>query len=193
MDGALTLKAHLTIPPGPVSVSKKMRVEGTFAIRGATFSNAHWQETIDSLSERAQGHPKQANAASAQAVTSQMSGSFALADASLHVPSLNYKMPGAQAHLAGDYGLSGETFEFQGTVRTDATASQMLTGWKSALAKPIDKLLKKNGAGLEVPIKVSGTKSDPKFGVDLDKMGLGFLSHYKDRPDAKQPVSNARQ
>ena len=180
MRGALTLKTKLSIPPGQESVSKKMRVKGTFAIRGATFSNAKWQETVDSLSERAQGHPKEANATDAQAVTTDESGSFALANAVLHIPGVDYTMPGAKVHLSGDYGLDGQTFEFAGTVRTDATASQMLTGWKSVLAKPFDGLLKKNGAGVEVPIKVSGTKSEPKFGVDLDKMGLGFLSKHKD-------------
>jgi hypothetical protein len=179
MHGALTLNTKLSIPAGRVSVSKKMRLKGTFTIRGATFANAKWQETIDKLSERAQGHPKQANAVDAQAVTSQMGGSFALANAVLHVPDLNYEIPGAQVRLAGDYGLNGESFEFGGTVRTQATASQMLTGWKSWVAKPFDGLLKKDGAGLEVPIKVSGTKSEPKFGLDLDKMGLGFLSRHK--------------
>jgi hypothetical protein len=204
MRGALTLNTKLSIPPGQVSVSKKMKVHGTFAIRGATFSNAHWQETVDKLSMRTQGHPKQANAADAQVVTSQMSGSFALANQVLHVPDLNYKMPGAQVHLAGDYSLNGETFEFGGTARTDATASQMLTGWKSVVVKPFDGLLKKNGAGLEVPIKVSGTKSDPKFGVDLDKMGLGFLAKHKDQPtgakdepaggkDQPAPATNEKQ
>jgi hypothetical protein len=188
MHGAMTLKAHLTIPPGHVSVSKKMGVKGSFTIRGATFANAHWQETVDKLSVRVQGHPRQAKAGDAPLVTSQMSGSFALASAVIHIPDLNYKMPGAQVHLAGDYGLSGETFEFEGKVRTEATASQMLTGWKSVVAKPFDGLLKKDGAGLEVPIKVSGTKSDPKFGVDLDRMGLGFLSRHKDQP---APTSHA--
>jgi hypothetical protein len=181
MRGALMLKTKLSIPPGPESVSKKMRVQGTFTIGGATFANEKWQETVDKLSERAQGHPKQANAADAQLVTSQMSGKFLLANGVLHAPDLDYEMPGAQVHLEGDYSLNGEIFEFGGTVRTDATASQMLTGWKSKLMKPFDGLLKKDGAGVEVPVKVSGTKSEPKFGVDLDKMGLGFLSKHKDQ------------
>jgi hypothetical protein len=194
MRGALTLNTKLSIPPGQVSVSKKMRLQGTFTIHGATFSNAHWQETVDKLSERAQGHPKQANPVDAQVVASQMGGSFALANQVLHVPDLNYQMPGAQVHLVGDYSLNGETFEFAGTARTDATASQMLTGWKSLVAKPFDGLLKKNGAGVEVPIKVSGTKSDPKFGVDLDKMGLGFLSKHKDQPaSAKDQPASAKE
>ncbi len=181
MRGALTLKTRLSIKPGPGSVVRKMKLQGTFAIRDATMSNPKWQETVDKLSMRAQGHPKQANDADAQAVTSDESGSFSLANAVLHVPDLNFEMPGAKVRLAGDYSLNGETFEFAGTVRTQATASQMLTGWKSLLAKPFDGFLKKDGAGLEVPVKVSGTKSDPKFGLDLDKMGLGFLSKHEDK------------
>jgi len=181
MQGGLTLRAHLSIPPGHVSVSQKMRIQGTFRIGGATFSNPHWQETVDELSKRASGHPKQANAEDANLVSSEMGGSFRLASAVVKVHDLSYRMPGAQVNLNGQYSLDGETFDFAGTVRTEATASQMLTGWKSVLAKPFDSLLKKNGAGVEVPIKVSGTKSDPKFGVDLDKMGLGFLSRHKDQ------------
>jgi hypothetical protein len=180
MRGAMRLKTKLSIKPGPGTVAKKMQLAGNFSIQGATFSNPNFQETVDKLSERAQGHPKEANAAEAQAVTSDMRGSFALANAVLHVPGVDFAMPGAKVHMAGDYGLDGEKFEFEGVVRTEATASQMLTGWKSLLAKPFDGLLKKNGAGLEVPVKVSGTKSAPKFGVDLDKMGLGFLSRHKD-------------
>jgi hypothetical protein len=176
MQGGMTLKAHLTIPPGKVSISKKVKVEGTFAIRGATFSNAKWQETVDKLSMRASGDLKEEGAEDAKLVTSQMSGSFALADALLHVSGLHYQMPGAQVDLAGRYSLDGQTFDFDGTVRTKATASEMLKGWKSWVAKPFDPLFKKDGAGLEVPITISGTKADPKVGLDLGKM----LSRHKD-------------
>lgn len=183
MQGALTLHAHLSIPPGHISVTQKMRVEGTFNVRGATFSNSQWQDTVDKLSERATGNPEQANAADAAHVVSGMSGSFTLANAMLDIPKLNYQMPGAQVDLAGKYGLDGQTFDFGGTVRTQATASQMLTGWKSLLAMPLDRLLKKNGAGLEIPIKISGTRSQPKLGLDLDKL----FSHPKDAAPAQHP------
>jgi hypothetical protein len=183
LNGALTLRAQLSIPPGHVSVTQKMRVQGTFIIHGATFSNPQWQETADKLSERATGNPEQANAADAARVVSAMSGSFALANALLEVPKLNYQVPGAQVDLTGKYGLDGETFDFAGTVRTQATASQMLTGWKSILAMPLDRLLKKNGAGLEVPIKITGTKSQPKLGLDLDKL----FSRPKNAAPQRQP------
>jgi hypothetical protein len=186
MHGPMTLRAHLRIPPGRESVSQKMRVQGTFAIHSATFTNPHWQETLDKLSERATGNPEQANAQDAKLARSDMSGSFVLANATLDVSNLKYQMPGAQVDLAGKYSLDGQKFDFDGTVRTQATASQMLTGWKSILAMPFDPLLKKNGAGLEVPVKIDGTRSDPKFGIQFDKLGKQIMSRHKDK-DAQGP------
>jgi hypothetical protein len=190
MHGPMTLRAHLKIPPGHESVSQKMKIQGTFAIHSATFTNPHWQETLDKLSERATGNPEQANAQDAKLARSDMSGSFVLANATLDVSNLKYQMPGAQVDLAGKYSLDGQKFNFDGTVRTQATASQMLTGWKSILAMPFDPLLKKNGAGLEVPVKIDGTRSDPKFGIQFDKLGKQIMSRHKDKnaqaPEPKQ-------
>ena len=58
-------------------------------------------------------------------------------------------------------------------MRTDAKVSQMVASrWKSLLLKPVDPFFKKNGAGAEIPVKITGTKSAPKFGLDL---------HHKDK------------
>ena len=46
---------------------------------------------------------------------------------------LNCQMPGAQVSMDGQVQLVGSTYEFHGKVRTEATASQMTTGWKSLL------------------------------------------------------------
>ena len=188
LQGALTLHARLHIPPGRVSVSRKMRVEGTFSIRGATFANPGWQRTVDQLSQRAQGNPpEKEDPVPAPMVASQMDGSFALADAAVHVSKLNYQLPGAQVSLAGKYSLDGQLFDFAGTVRTQASASAMLTGWKSIVAMPFDKLLSKNGAGLEVPITISGTKSDPKLGLDLGKLAGQVLSRHQQPGQPQTP------
>jgi hypothetical protein len=66
-------------------------------------------------------------------------------------------------------------------VKTKATASAMLTGWKSWVAKPFDPLLKRDGAGLEVPITISGTKADPKLGLDPGEAGgRGVLARQEE-------------
>jgi autotransporter translocation and assembly factor TamB len=167
MRGALATKTHIEIPPGPVSVSRKMRLDGTFAITGAMLNDAKMQAQLDSMSMRAQGKPKLANAQEAEVVGASVSGRFSQANAVLDVSELNFKIPGAQAEMNGQVHLVGSTFEFRGKVRTEATVSQMTTGWKSLLARPFDKLLKKNGAGVELPIKVTGTRSTYDLRLDF--------------------------
>jgi hypothetical protein len=167
MRGALALKTHIVIPPGPVSVSRKMRLDGTFAIHGAEFNDAQMQQKVDALSMRAQGKPKLANARDAEAVASSMTGRFSQSEGVVQVSELNYQMPGAQVQMEGKVELAGSTFEFHGKVRTQATASQMMTGWKSLLLSPFDRLLKKNGAGLELPIKLTGTRSTYDLRLDF--------------------------
>jgi AsmA-like C-terminal region len=167
MRGTLALKTHIEIPPGPVSVSRKMRLEGTFAIHDAILNNVKMQAQVDAMSERAQGKPKLANTQDAPVVGSSLSGRFSQAVAVMQIPELNYEMPGAQVLMNGQIQLVESTYEFHGTVRTQATASQMTTGWKSLLLTPFDKLLKKNGAGLELPIKVTGTRSTYDLRLDF--------------------------
>lgn len=180
MRGALALQAHLTIPPGKQTVSKKMAIQGHFAVRGATFSNPKWQETLDRMSVRAEGHPKEVSSSDLARVPSQMAGNFSLGHGSLSIPDLTYEIPGVRVSLGGTYGLDGKKFDFAGNVQTDATASAMLTGWKHWVVKPFDPLFKKNGAGLEVPVTISGTRSDIKFGVDKAKLGHQIFSRHKD-------------
>ncbi|HEY5055357.1 MAG TPA: hypothetical protein VII58_04310 [Acidobacteriaceae bacterium] len=196
MDGAMTLRAHLTIPPGHVSVAQKMQVGGAFTIRNSNFSNPQWQDTVDKLSARASGDAEKAKRGDVERVSTQMGGDFLLANAVLDISRLHFQMPGAAIDVAGMYSLSGDTFNFAGTARTSATASQMLTGWKSLLTKPFDKLLEKDGSGVEVPITISGTRSEPKFGVDTGKLKEQILSHFKKgrgkdkAPENQQPEQN---
>lgn len=188
MNGAMTLRAQLTIPPGHMSVAQKMAVQGSFTIRDAAFVNPQWQDTVNNLSARASGNARQAKSGDTERVSPQMEGTFSLASAVLNVSKLHFEMPGAAVDVVGRYSLDGDTFDFAGTASTDATASQMLTGWKSLLAKPFDKLLEKDGAGVEVPITISGTRSAPKFGVDTSKLKDQILSHFKKSNSPQQPA-----
>jgi hypothetical protein len=144
-----------------------MRLEGTFAIHGAEFNDAQMQQKVDAMSMRAQGRPRLANVRDAEVVASSLSGRFSQADAVVEVSELNFEMPGALARMEGRVELVGSTFEFHGKVRTAATASQMTTGWRSLLLSPFDGLLKKDGAGLELPIKVTGTRSTYDLRLDF--------------------------
>jgi hypothetical protein len=171
MTGRLQMKTKLHIRPGKESVSQKIGLKGGFTLREIHFTNPDVEDKVDMLSLRAQGDPKAAKPG-AEDVQSQMVGEFVMGDGKLTFSKLDYTLPGADVKLAGEYTLDGERFEFAGKVRTNAKLSQMVASkWKSVMLKPVDPFFKKNGAGAEIPVKVSGTKSAPKFGLDLRHKG----------------------
>ncbi len=168
--GALQLFAKLDLPPGGATVAHRMHLVGRFTISNATFSNEKIQADLEQLSLRGQGLPvqaKEAAAAGLHSVQSQMVGNFDLADAKMTLDGLNYSVPGAAVELDGVYTLDGSQFDFHGKARLQAKLSQMVTGWRSLLLMPVDPLFNKHGAGTEVPFSVSGTKGEPKFGLDF--------------------------
>jgi hypothetical protein len=171
MTARLAMKTKLHIPPGKESVTRKIGLKGGFTLRQIHFTNPDVEDKVDMLSLRAQGNPKEAKPG-AEDVHSQMVGEFVLGDGKLSFSKLNYTLPGATVALTGEYTLDGDRFEFAGKVRTDAKVSQMVASkWKSILLKPVDPFFKKNGAGAEIPVKISGTRSAPKFGLDLGHKG----------------------
>ncbi|MFZ0274233.1 MAG: hypothetical protein WB524_16355 [Acidobacteriaceae bacterium] len=196
MTGTIKVHAKFDLPPGPASVTDKIRLQGNFDLSDAHFTNDQIQSKVDELSLRGQGKAQQANdegnamknkkqnkgqnppqnGASDQDqdqapvtadIASEMRGNFTFGDSRITIPTLNYLVPGAAIDLQGIYALDGQTLDFSGTARLDAHVSQMVTGWKSLLLKPVDPFFAKNGAGTFVPIKVGGTASHPAIGLDF--------------------------
>ncbi len=168
MTGVLSMKTKLHIPPGKESVTRKLELkDGTFTLKRMHFTNPDLQDKIDMLSLRAQGDPKDAKPG-AEDVNSHMTGKFSMGGGKLDLQDLNYTLPGATVRLAGEYTLDGKKFDFTGKVRTDAKLSQMVASrWKSWMLKVADPFFHKNGAGAEIPVKVTGTNTSPKFGLDI--------------------------
>jgi len=167
MTGAVQSKARLDLPPGSEPVDKRLRLSGEFQIAGAHFSNPKVEERIDDLSARSRGEPKIAQEQDTPDVHSNLSGTFDLKQGTINFSRLHFEVPGTKVEMTGQYSLDGNIFDFHGKVQLDAKLSRMVTGWKSILLKPVDPLFSKNGAGTEVPIKITGTKSDPHIGLDF--------------------------
>lgn len=170
MTGALVLRTQLRLPPGNESVTRRLHLQGHFEIDGAHFTDPKVQDKIDELSLRGQGHPEEAKQDAAQGIStnvaSDMQGNFTLGSEKVTITDLRYRVPGADIALNGTYSLDGDELDFHGTARLQAKVSQMVTGWKSILLKPVDPFFSKNGAGTEVPIEITGTRSDLHFGLD---------------------------
>lgn len=181
LTGALTMKAALEIPPGPVPVDERLKLKGTFTLDDAQFTSEKIQGRIAALSARGQGHPKDTKGPGQADVRSAMSGSFQMADGVVTLPALEYTVPGAVIDLKGSYGVEGGKLDFAGTAKMQATVSAMVGGWKGLLLKPMDRYFKKDGAGTAVPIHINGTRDDPQFGVDFNRM-KGSSAQRPDQP-----------
>lgn len=170
LTGDVKVKTTLHIPPGPEPVHKRLALDGEFHLDQVRFTSEKIQDRIRELSLRGQGHPGEVKKTDPAAIESEMDGRFSMADGVITLPQLEYSVPGAQVDLTGAYTLEGGGISFTGKARTQATVSQMVGGWKGLLLKPADRFFKKDGAGTEVPVHVSGTREHPDFGIDLGKM-----------------------
>jgi hypothetical protein len=185
MTGTVAMKTKLSLPPGSAEVANRLKLAGKFHIPEGHFTNEKVQDRIDSLSMRSQGKGAPAKDQSAALVSSDLQGAFKLNEGVLSFSFLHFQIPGTHADMTGKYSLDGDTFDFHGLLRLDAKLSQMTTGWKSILLKPVDPFFHKHGAGAELPFKISGTRDEPHFGLDF---------HHKDeRPTKSEREATAAQ
>lgn len=166
MTGPVEMKTRLSLFPGDATVADRLKLAGDFHVLRAHFTNDKVQRKIDSLSLRSRGK-KQSHDGNGDDVPVDLQGVFTLRDGLLSFSFLHFLIPGTHVDMTGDYSLDGREFDFHGKARLDAKLSQMTTGWKSILLKPVDPFFSKDGAGTEVPIKVTGTESAPRFGLDF--------------------------
>jgi hypothetical protein len=176
MSGPVEMKTRLSLRPGDSSVADRLALAGTFHVLGGRFTSDKVQGKLDSLSLRSQGKPKQAESHIEEDVPVDLRGVFTLKDGLLSFSMLHFLIPGTHVDMTGDYSLDGQKFDFRGKAWLDAKISQMTTGWKSIVLKPVDPFFSKDGAGTEIPIRITGTQSEPHFGLDFghkDEPGSG--------------------
>jgi hypothetical protein len=167
LTGAVAVKTTLHIQPGPEPVEERLNLKGTFDLDDAVFASASIQDRIRELSIRGQGRPKDVKTTDAASIDSTMASDFQMVGGVITLPNLKYTVPGALIQLKGTYGVVGGAIDFTGNAQLQATVSEIVGGWKGLLLKPADRFFKKDGAGTEVPIRVNGTREDPKFGLDF--------------------------
>jgi hypothetical protein len=170
MTGAISLTTKLLIPPGEAKVPDKMRLDGRFSISQAHFTDRGVQEKLATLSRRSRGRKKDDPGLRPAQIRSDMKGRFIMRDGVVRFDPLVFDVPGAVVTVAGTYKLRGGELDFAGTFAMDATISNAVeSGWARILLKPFDPLFRHKNAGTLLPIKITGTREDPQFGVDIGK------------------------
>jgi hypothetical protein len=164
LRGPVSLSHTLLLPPGPGRIVTRLRLSGRFGLAETRFAGRALQGKLDEFSRKGQGRP---NDASVRDVASEFRGTFALSDGTLRLPKVSFAIPGARLVLGGRYDLVSERMDFAGTVRLEAKVSETTTGVKSLLLEALDPLFSRKDAGTVLPIRISGTRREPKFDVDI--------------------------
>lgn len=165
--GSVALHTDFDLPPGQADVMDRLNLAGEFDVDAGRFMDPEVQAKVIEISKRARG---KADDAREVEVVSDLHGKFRLDAAVLALQDMTFAIPGATVKIGGRYGLRTEQLEFDGSARMDATVSQMAGGGaKSFVLKIVDPLFRKDGAGAVLPIKVRGTRQQPKFGLDIGR------------------------
>jgi hypothetical protein len=165
MTGPARLDTRIDIPEETdVDVIDRMKLNGRFGVGDMEFTNADTQSKVDSLSRRGQGQPK---ATDITDQPSQLGSRFTMDQSTINLSDLTFAVSGAIVSLEGNYDMDSGQLDFRGNLKLDAKLSQTTTGVKSFFLKAVDPFFEKRGAGTDLPIKITGTKDHPSFGLDF--------------------------
>jgi hypothetical protein len=164
MTGDITMRTDYLLPQGPEDIVEKLRLDGTFRIGSAMFTETTLQDKIDELSSRSRGEPE-----SPRRVASGFESDFRLDSSVLTLEGLGFQVPGAEVELDGTYGLRSEQIDMKGKIHMDASLSETTTGIKSVLLNLLEPFLfgGERGNGATLPIRITGTQDEPDFGLDF--------------------------
>ena len=166
MKGLIAFRADFQLPPDSRDVIDRLNLRGHLNIPSAQFTSLKTQDILGNVSRRAEGHPSEEIN---DHVASAFSSDFILKNAESSFSRLVFDVPGAEVRLSGTYNVHGGEMNFTGQARTEARLSQMTTGVKSKLLKLVDPFFAKDSAGAVIPIRITGTKSSPKFGLNFHR------------------------
>lgn len=168
LRGTVDFRTKIVIPPGHEDVLDKLHLDGRFKLAQAEFTSPEVEHRLLTLSDRARGiSKKEEQDEPPQTIASDFDGVFKLNNGVTSFSRLQFSVPGAAIHLTGNYNMRTQAIDFNGLFRMQATLSQTQSGVKHWLLKPFDKFFEKDGAGFEIPITVSGTRSQPEIGADV--------------------------
>jgi len=163
MTGSATLKAQIDIGEADTDILQRMAIHGQFGVGNAEFTSESVQGKIDTLSKKAQGKPKATDLGTA---VSELRGKFVQDQGLITFSELSFSVAGAFVQFAGTYQMTTGEMDFHGKLHMDAKLSQTTTGVKSFFLKAVDPFFKGKNGGTDIPIKITGTKDQPVFGLD---------------------------
>jgi hypothetical protein len=168
MLGAIDLHTTFLLPQGEADVVERLQLDGAFKLAQAQFTSIDVQRKINILSSRGRGDENADG--NGKSVVSNLEGKFVLRNATLTFSSLRFLVPGAIVELSGTYGLRSQQMNFKGYFLADATLADMTHGVKALVARLAQPFFRRPGGGSKIPIRITGSRSNPSFGLDARRI-----------------------
>lgn len=166
LTGNVDFHSHILIPPGNRQVADKLQLQGRFRLSRAHFESPKVEQRLLTLSDRARGITRSREEDQpAETVAANFLGVFRMSDGRVTFSRLQFEVPGAQIQLFGDYDMQSRQMDFQGVFRMDATLAETQQGIRRWLLRPFDPLFKKDGAGFEAPLSITGDRQHPDLSL----------------------------
>lgn len=154
----LRTKARLAPAEEGKTFFQRLTMDGRFDIPAEKMTNPQTAKSMTAFSERAQGghEPAQEVGDDQPQAISSLVGDVIIRNGIAHAKALTFELPGAVAHVSGDFDLRNQNVKMTGDLRMQADVSHVATGFKSVLLKPFAPFFRKKHAGAVVPIVVNG-------------------------------------
>src|SRR5258706_2188461 len=178
--GAISFRAHVTIPPEGRPFEQEVELVGDFGIDESHFTKPETQTKVNNLRERSEGKKTEqkekeekkgeedADADDPERVVSNLRGHVVLKNGVATFTNISFSVPAATAYMHGTFNLVNQKIDFHGVLKTQAEFSKVGGGGiKSVLLKPFDAIFKKKPKGAEIPVKMTGTYSHPEPGLEI--------------------------
>jgi len=169
LTGQIDMVTRMVLPAGPDDVVERLQLDGAFQLARARFTNVDVQRQIATLSRRGRGEEGD-DGIERDRVVSNLRGRFKLNGGRLTFSELTFAVPGSVVQLSGVYNLRSGEMNFRGNLLTDATLSDMTSGVKSLVARLAQPFFRRQGGGTRLPIRISGPRSKPEFGLDFGRV-----------------------
>ena len=161
ITGDVNFRMHVEIPSGHEPFLEKLALQSDFQIQNARFVKPETQVRLSKVAEAPDD--RQPNTA----MPVQIHGAVEVKDGIARFAHLSLQDHHASAFFWGKYQLTDEHVDMHGKLKTEASLTKTTNGIGSFFAKILEPFFKKKPHENVVPVKISGTYNNPKFGLDL--------------------------
>jgi hypothetical protein len=175
ITGSVWLKSNVYVGPPGDGFMQMLRMTGSLDVPAEKISDPQTEKNLSAFSDRAQGNrtpntgvdPDNKPTDATKDALSSLQGGVRIENGVVSTSRFTFKVPGAQATMAGTFRFRGEVAHLTGDLKMDTDISHAATGFKSFLLKPLAPFFKKKNAGAVVPIAVTGTPGHYRVTQDI--------------------------